>query len=107
MSAAFNVGIIGYGLSAKIFHIPYLKATPQFAVRAIVTRSKVKEAREDNPEATVYESATELVQDNAIDIIIIAAPPDTHFDLASKALKARKHGSYSLRPLVFTSEAFS
>ena len=100
MSAAFNVGIIGYGLSAKIFHIPYIKATPQFAVRAIVTRSNATEAQEDNPEATVYESVTELVQDDDVNVVIVATPPDTHFDLASRALKAGKHGLSSPRFLV-------
>lgn len=95
MAPVFGVGIIGYGLSAKIFQIPYIKATPQFVLRGIVARSKANEAREDHPEVTVYESAAELLQDGGVDVVIVATPPNTHVDLASKALRAGKHGQSS------------
>ncbi|KAJ2969734.1 hypothetical protein NQ176_g8515 [Zarea fungicola] len=32
----FNVGVIGYGLSAKVFHIPFITVLPQFKLHAIV-----------------------------------------------------------------------
>ncbi|KAL2258963.1 hypothetical protein VTK26DRAFT_7517 [Humicola hyalothermophila] len=34
----FNVGIIGYGLSAKIFHIPFIERTPSFKLRKFLLR---------------------------------------------------------------------
>ena len=37
--ARYNVGIIGYGLSAKIFHIPFVKDVRDFNLYAVVQRN--------------------------------------------------------------------
>ncbi|KAJ4175318.1 hypothetical protein NW754_002320 [Fusarium falciforme] len=91
MSTKYNVGMIGYGLSAKVFHVPYLQVNPQFAIRAIVSRSGNEEVQKDHPEATVYHSAVDLFKDKGIDVVIVATPPHTHYELATQALEAGKH----------------
>lgn len=92
MASKLRVGIIGYGLSAKIFHKPYLQASADFVIGAVVARSKHNAIKETLPEATIYSSSTELFVDATIDVVIVATPPATHFELASQALKAGKHG---------------
>lgn len=91
MSRQYQVGIIGYGLSAKIFQIPYIQSTPGFELRAIVQRSG-NEAREQHPEATIYSSPAEILADERVDIVVVSTPPATHFELVAAALKASKHG---------------
>ncbi|KAJ0107336.1 hypothetical protein J7T55_015802 [Diaporthe amygdali] len=90
MSRQYQVGIIGYGLSAKIFQIPYIQSTPGFELRAIVQRSG-NEAREQHPEATIYSSPAEILADERVDIVVVSTPPATHFELVAAALKASKH----------------
>ncbi|KAL2280358.1 hypothetical protein FJTKL_12598 [Diaporthe vaccinii] len=90
MSKMYQVGVIGFGLSAKVFQIPYIQSTPGFELRAIVQRSG-NEAREKHPEATVYNSQAELLADERIDVVVVSTPPATHFELVTAALNAGKH----------------
>lgn len=89
----FNVGIIGYGLSAKIFHIPFVTYVPQFSLYAIVQRSPRpdNDARRDQPGAKICGSANELVEDEMVDVVIVTTPPDQHFLMTKMALEAGKH----------------
>lgn len=91
MSKIYQVGVVGFGLSAKVFQIPYIQSTPGFELRAIVQRSG-NEAQEQHPEATVYSSPAELLADEKIDVVVVSTPPGTHFELVSGALNAGKHG---------------
>lgn len=86
-----QVGVIGYGLSAKVFQIPFIQASPSFRLQAIVSRSG-DEALRDHPECKVYRNADELFADQCIDLVVVSTPPTTHFDLVSAALRADKHG---------------
>lgn len=92
MAPSFNAGIIGYGTSAKVFHIPFLTASPSFTVHAIVQRTG-DAAKEANLDAIIYRSADELFQDEAIDFVVVCTPVETHFDMATRALNAGKHGT--------------
>jgi hypothetical protein len=44
----YRVGVIGYGLSTTVFQIPYINASQDFELRAIVQRSG-DEAAKENP----------------------------------------------------------
>lgn len=93
MSKIFNVGVVGYGLSAKIFHIPFINDSKAFKLHAIVQRSPKPEdnASKDWSESKVYRSIDELVQDKEVDVVVLTTTPATHFALASQAMKAKKH----------------
>lgn len=95
-SSKIRVGIIGYGLSAKVFQIPFLAASPAYELRAIVQRSGGS-AQQDHPSCTVYRLADDLFADTDVDLVVVSTPPPTHFDLTSQALKAGKHGKQSSR----------
>lgn len=88
-----NVGIIGYGLSAKVFHIPFIAITPSLKLHAIVQRSPVpgNSAPSDFPSLKHYTNASYLLADNNVDVVIISTPPNTHFALTRDALNAGKH----------------
>lgn len=91
----FNVGVIGYGLSAKVFHIPFIKLTPSLRLHSIVQRRPVpgsSSAPEDYPTDVKHRTSTdELFADPEVHVVVVTTPPDTHFNLTLAALKAGKH----------------
>lgn len=91
----FEVGIVGYGFSAKVFQIPFVITTPGLQFAAIVQRSSGStvwgKASEDYPNLKIYESADQLVADASIHVIVVSTPPWTHMAMAEMALKAGKH----------------
>ncbi len=85
-----GVGVIGFGLAARVFHCPFVSAVPGLRLRAIVSRSG-DAAASAYPEAAVYRSAGELLQDSDVQLVVVATPNETHFALARQALEAGKH----------------
>ncbi|KAF3066623.1 hypothetical protein CFAM422_008860 [Trichoderma lentiforme] len=92
-SKTFNVGVVGYGLSAKVFHIPFITTTPGLKLHSIVQRSpKANDsAPADYPDLKHYTSSDDLIADSEVDVIVVTTPPDNHFDLTKKALESGKH----------------
>jgi predicted dehydrogenase len=90
----FNVALLGYGLSAKVFQIPFIRLIPQFKLYAIVQRHPKPDdnAEKDNPGVKVYQTSESMVQDPAIDLVVIGTTSSTHYSLCKEALEAGKHG---------------
>ncbi|RMZ78666.1 hypothetical protein DV738_g3789, partial [Chaetothyriales sp. CBS 135597] len=89
----YRVGVIGYGLSAKIFHIPFVNDVSDFKLYAIVQRSPKPDddAAKDWPGVKVYRSAEELIADPDVDVVVVTTAPVSHFELAKKAIENGKH----------------
>lgn len=84
-----RTAIVGYGLSGKVFHGPFVKADSDFQVSAIVTSDAARhaEAAVDHPQAQVFSTFDELLaQRDDLDLVIISSPPDTHLDFATRSL---------------------
>lgn len=77
-------------MSGKVFHAPFLKEHPGFFLSAVVERSK-EESREKYPEATIYRSVEEMLQNAEVELVIINTPVQTHYEYAKKALEAGKN----------------
>ncbi|KAL7921311.1 NAD(P)-binding protein [Trichoderma austrokoningii] len=92
-SKVFNVGVVGYGLSAKVFHIPFITTTPSLTLHSIVQRTPKPNdsAPADYPTLKHYTDATSLIADPDVDVIVVTTPPDNHFALTKAALQAGKH----------------
>ncbi|VUC24569.1 unnamed protein product [Clonostachys rosea] len=103
---AFNVGIVGYGSSAKIFHIPFLTQLPQFKLYGIVQRlpKPGNSAPADYPDIKHYTNYKDLIADPAVDLVVVGTPPDNHFELTKASLEAGKH-VLTEKPFVPTSAA--
>ncbi|HWF91401.1 MAG TPA: oxidoreductase [Terriglobales bacterium] len=84
-----NVALVGYGFAGQTFHAPLIAATRGLLLRYIASNdpAKVKRAW---PEVEVlgYE---EVFTRDEVDLVVIATPNVTHFDLAQKALNSGKH----------------
>ncbi|EAW12594.1 putative NAD binding Rossmann fold oxidoreductase [Aspergillus clavatus NRRL 1] len=92
-SKTWNVGVVGYGFSAKIFHIPFVTEVPQLKLYAIVQRTPKSDdyAEKDHPGIKSYRSAEEMIKDPAVDVVIITTAPDSHYALTKLALEHGKH----------------
>lgn len=90
-SSEIRVGLVGYGLSGRVFHAPLLTATPGFTLCSIVTANTERkaQARAEHPEARVLGRAEELwesAEDHSL--AVIATDTASHAPLASAALEA-------------------
>lgn len=85
-----RTAVLGFGLAGKVFHCPFVAAVPGLELTAIVQR-RGDEAAQAYPTARILRSAEEAFADPDIDLIVVATPNETHFDLASQALQAGKH----------------
>jgi scyllo-inositol 2-dehydrogenase (NADP+) len=85
-----RTAVIGFGLAGRVFHAPFVSAVPGLELSAIVQR-RGDEAALAYPHARILRSVEAAFEDPAIDLIVVATPNDTHFDLASRALRAGKH----------------
>ena len=93
MSKPSNVAVIGYGLSAKIFQIPFINPVPSLKLYGIVQRNPTSEndAAKDWPGIKTWRSAEDMLQDKDVDVVVITTPPTQHYDQAKKSLEAGKH----------------
>lgn len=93
MSKQFNVGLIGFGMAGNLFHAPFISAVQG------LTLSKIRETKEHHiaiikkryPQTIIVNDTREILNDPSIDLVIVATPNTTHFNLAKEALLAGKH----------------
>jgi scyllo-inositol 2-dehydrogenase (NADP+) len=84
-----KVGVIGYGLSAKVFHIPFVTALSEFEFTHILQRSS-RDALNKHPDLQIVTTPEALFATD-VELVIITTPPESHFSLAKAALAAGKH----------------
>lgn len=84
-----NVALVGYGFAGETFHAPLISATPGLCLRYIASSDpgKVQKAWL-KVDVVGYE---EVFTRAGIDLVVIATPNVTHFDLAQRALNSGKH----------------
>ena len=85
-----GVGLIGYGLGGSVFHAPLLEAEPRLRLHAVVT-SRAGQVERDHPGVRVVATAGELLEDPAVELVVVAAPNAVHHELAAAALAAGRH----------------
>src|SRR5271154_120098 len=88
--AEIGVAVLGFGLAGRVFHAPFVSAVPGLKLEAIVQR-KGDEAAHAYPNTRILRSFDEALNDASIQLIVVATPNETHYDLARKALQAGKH----------------
>lgn len=90
MAHPIITGLMAYGMSGKVFHAPFLSANAGFTLHAVVERSK-KIAETDYSGIISYSSIIEMLEDIAIELVIVNTPNYLHFEHAKAALLAGKH----------------
>ncbi len=85
-----NTALCSFGMSALVFHAPFIVANPGFNLYAVWERSK-KNAATIYPSIISFDSLEAMLADEAIELVIVNTPNYTHFEFAKKALLAGKH----------------
>ncbi|KAH9884268.1 NAD(P)-binding protein [Xylariomycetidae sp. FL2044] len=101
---SLNVGVIGYGLSAKVFHIPFITTRPNLNLHSILQRkpTETSSAPKDHPQLKHHTDLDQFLSDPDLDLVVITTPPPTHLPFATQALRAGKHVMVE-KPFVATS----
>nr|WP_281372887.1 Gfo/Idh/MocA family oxidoreductase [Kineococcus aurantiacus] len=85
-----RTAVVGWGTAGAVFHGPLLAADPEFTVDVVVTRdpARAAAARAALPGVAVVTSPGEvLARRDELDLVV-ASPPATHVDLATRTLQA-------------------
>jgi len=86
-----KVGVIGFGLAAKVFHLPVLTRVEGFKVTSVYSSKDEAEIHQVLPSVKIYRDIEEFFQTGDMDLVLVLTPNDLHSDLATKALEAGKH----------------
>jgi predicted dehydrogenase len=90
VSSILGVALLGYGYAGRTFHSPLIAGVPGLRLVAVGSSSAEK-VHADWPEVFVSAVPDEVLARPGTDLVVIATPNDTHFDLARRALLASKH----------------
>lgn len=93
MSSNIRTGIIGYGLSGRVFHAPFIDVVEGYELTRISTSKPESIALigERYPLTTVVPDGMHIIDDPEIDLVIVTSPNTDHFHWAREALLAGKH----------------
>lgn len=88
-----NVGLLGYGLSGRVFHAPVIRSVEGFRITWIMTGNAEAAAKitAEDSSVKITTSADEILDSPEVDLVIVAVPNTMHYDLAAKALERGKH----------------
>lgn len=90
MDRTIHTAIASFGMSGLVFHGPLLKVLPGFRVVKILERTKNNSAAMF-PGARIVRSYNEIINDPAIELVIVNTPDEYHYEMAKAALFAGKH----------------
>lgn len=90
MNKQINTGIIGFGLSGKVFHAPFIHAHDGFNLKKIVERNR-EESRKIYPYVEPVSDYQNLIKDKSLDLIVVCTQNTLHFPMVKESLLAGKH----------------
>ncbi len=88
-----NVGLLGFGMSGRVFNAPIFTSVEGFNLSKIFTRSEDKKAQAVAlyPDAIVVDNVEAIIDDPNLDLIVISLPNTAHYEMTERALIAGKH----------------
>lgn len=90
MTQPIGVTLLGYGFAGQTFHAPVIAAVEGLRLRAVGS-SQPDKVKADWPEAAVDTDFDRVIAHPQVDLVVVATPNTTHFELAQKVLLAGKH----------------
>ncbi|WP_238395806.1 oxidoreductase [Pontibacter pudoricolor] len=93
MEVTINVGLLGFGMSGRLFHAPFISNVAGLNLQKIKASrpESIALARQRYPETMIVETVEAIFEDEMIDLVVIATANPTHYSLAKAALLAGKH----------------
>src|SRR5579859_7566030 len=91
--AKVGVGVIGVGGISSHVHLPGIQLSPQAEIVALCDSDseRLQQRAREYGVAHTFSSYEELLQDPAVDAVVVATPTLLHAPIALAALAARKH----------------
>src|SRR3954447_17196102 len=82
-----RTAIVGYGLSGRIFHAPFIAANPRFSLEGISTGDAARRAQaaQDHPGAEIFGSPGDLLA-QSFDLVVLGSPAHVHLEQGLSAL---------------------
>lgn len=90
MSRIINTAIVGFGLSGKVFHAPFLHLHEGFHLSKVVERHS-EQAQSIYPQIETVRDFQQLLNDDKTDLVVICTPNIYHYPMAKACLDAGKH----------------
>lgn len=90
VKSPLHVGLVGFGLAGEVFHAPLISANPNLRLTHVVQRSG-DSAKRKYPDAQLLREVAPLLDDPSVDLVVVATPNTSHFEIANQALQAGKH----------------
>lgn len=89
---AIGVGVIGYGKQGAS-HARAAVQNEGFELVAIAdaTPASRAQAAADHPTIRIYEDASQLMADDAVDVVVVVTPTTSHAPLAIQSMRSGKH----------------
>ncbi|KAJ2730308.1 hypothetical protein IW152_005343 [Coemansia sp. BCRC 34962] len=88
--APIKVGVVGFGMSARVFHCPLLASSADYHLAAIVERHG-EHGKHHYPHVQIVKSLDDLLAIKEIELVVITTPNDTHFSYSRQVLLAGKN----------------
>jgi scyllo-inositol 2-dehydrogenase (NADP+) len=88
--APINVGLVGFGMAGKVFHAPLIHANSNLRLTHIVQR-RGNLSSTNYPEARQVRDVDEVLAADSVELVVVATPNTSHYDIARRALEAGKH----------------
>lgn len=90
MQTPIHTGIIGFGLSGRVFHAPFVHSHPGFSLKSVVERHQ-RHSAGIYPEVEVVRDIDDLLKDKSLELMVITTPNTLHYPMAEACLEAGKH----------------
>lgn len=90
MDNKVKLGIIGFGRVVELIHLPVLKKMPEIEVGGVFDITPQRLAVAENRGFAIFSEAEELLA-SPLDAVLIATPPNSHYQMAAAALRYGKH----------------
>ena len=90
---SIKTGLIGYGMSGRVFHAPFIDMISGFELSVVSTANSetIQSIKKRYPNTKIVPDAKPILEDKDIDLVFILTPNQTHYELAKAALLAGKH----------------
>lgn len=93
MSEPIGVGVLGYGYAGRSFHAYLLRFEPRLQLRAVASRSheRRERAEQEYPGVRTYETLDRMLEDPAVQLVIVATPHHVHAEQCIQSMDAGRH----------------
>jgi predicted dehydrogenase len=102
-----KVALVGYGMGGRVFHAPIIQSIPGLEISKILVNNQERaaDARRTYPSAEIVGDLKSILQDDGIELVVVATPNESHYGVAKGGLMAGKNVVVDKPFTVSTSEA--